>query len=134
MIPYDDLVAALQNWRLRQGLSIAQTALPIAQPQVQSAPVAPRTTPPPQPPRSAPMAAQRPAPPPLAPAELDVDDAALLDEAHYDNDGDDFAMAFGQLEKQDEATAIGAAPAPRPSELTDPSADLPPPPRRGRNW
>ncbi len=128
MIPYDDLVAALQTWRVRQGLSIAQTALPVAAP-AQAA--APRSQPPAAP-RGAPPAPPRGSgPPPLEHSELDVDDSALLEEAHYDNDGDDFAMAFGQLEKADEATAIGAAPAPRASDLTDPAADMPPA-RRGR--
>ena len=29
MIPYDDLVAALQNWRAKQGLPVAQGSMPI---------------------------------------------------------------------------------------------------------
>lgn len=122
MIPYDDLVAALQNWRLRQGLTVAQTALPVAAPVAAAA--APRATPrngPPTPPRS-------------AHEDLDVDDASLLEEAHYEPEHDDFAMAFNQLEHHDEATAIGAAPAPRPSDLTDPSAAVPPPPARRGRW
>ena len=127
MIPYDDLVAALQNWRLRQGLTVAQTALPVAaSPVAASAAAAPRSQPPAAP-RGGP-----PAPPRSVQNDLDVDDSALLEEAHYESEGDDFAMAFNQLEHQDEATAIGAAPAPRPSDLTNPSAAPPPPARRGR--
>ena len=130
MIPYDDLVAALQNWRLRQGLTVAQTALPVAAPAAAAAAGAPRLQPPAAP-RGGP-----PAPPRSVQNDLDVDDSALLEEANYESEGDDFAMAFNQLEHQDEATAIGAAPgpvgAPRPSELTNPSAAPPPPARRGR--
>lgn len=54
--------------------------------------------------------------------DLDVEDAGeLIDEQHYENEGDDFAMAFGQKANDEvEQTEIGGAPA-RPSERTDPS-------------
>lgn len=67
-------------------------------------------------------------PPPLAaPPEdsLDVEDEALLEDPHLEPEGDDFAMAFGAAghapESQgesDDATAIGAVPAGRPSDHT----------------
>jgi hypothetical protein len=47
--------------------------------------------------------------------ELDVDSAALLEE-HYDNEGADYGMAFGQGGGGEaEATSIGGAPE-RPTE------------------
>jgi hypothetical protein len=131
MIPYEDLVIALQTWRAKQGLPIAQMSGSLTPP-----PVAPaRATPP-----SAPPAPARggflgniATPPPLAaPSEdsLDVEDAALIEEANYENDGD-FQMAFGaagaapaapsltETESLDEATAIGVSPPTvRHSELT----------------
>jgi hypothetical protein len=112
MIPYDDLVVALQTWRARQGLPVAQmSGIMVPPPAVVTAPApAPRTNPP-APPKAA-------VPPPLAPVETrDEDvDAALLEEAHYENEGDDFAMAFGaavnESEESDESTSIGTPPPP----------------------
>jgi len=117
MIPYDDLVVALQTWRARQGLPVAQLSgmltPPVSEP---VAAAAPRTNPPVAPPKAA-------VPPPLAPADThdDVDDAGLLvEEAHYENEGDDFAMAFGQPAEPDfESTAIGTAPPPAASGQRD---------------
>lgn len=107
MIPYDDLVVALQTWRARQGLSVAQLAgAPPAQPPAE----APRAAPPVAPPRAAAAA-----PPPLGPPPDTRDeevDASLLEEAHYENEGDDFAMAFGGNAEVDESTSIGSAPPP----------------------
>lgn len=127
MIPYDDLVIALQTWRARQGLSVAQMSgivepVPVPPPVEVAAPISrPRTSPPVAPPKSA-------VPPPLAPVDTrdeDVDDAALLEEAHYENEGDDFAMGFvaatsGQnteaadeaVEEEHESTSIGTPPPP----------------------
>ena len=109
MIPYDDLVAALQAWRARQGLPVS-TQAPVA------------STSNGQPSRSTPAggyAAQRPGTPPPAPppkrattaprmplplAAVDTADEhldnlevepALIEESHYENEGDDFAMSFG---------------------------------------
>jgi len=60
-------------------------------------------------------------PPPVAAITeeaLDVDDAAMLEE-HYENEGDDFAMAFNPNAPAggdgDDATSIGGAPE-RPTE------------------
>jgi hypothetical protein len=52
---------------------------------------------------------------------LDVDDAAMLEE-HYENEGDDFAMAFNPNAPAagdgDDATSIGGAPE-RPTDRND---------------
>ncbi len=107
MIPYDDLVVALQTWRARQGLPVAQLSGVAITPPPAPAPA------PPAPPKAA-------VPPPLAPAQDTRDEeieesAALIEEAHYENEGDDFAMSFnGQApppaEQDDESTSIGSAP------------------------
>jgi hypothetical protein len=54
-------------------------------------------------------------PPPLAQPDtqddsLDVDEAALLEESHYENEGDDFEMKFGAVESDAESTMLGHAP------------------------
>jgi hypothetical protein len=118
MIPYDDLVAALSAWRARQGLPVSTMggapasgphAAPIAAaPAPTSGPrTAPpgRSAPPAAPPRGKPVSV----PPPLAHPDVEEEvDAAMLDEAAYDNEGGDFAMAFGN--DGDSATAIGGPP------------------------
>jgi hypothetical protein len=102
MIPYDDLVIALATWRARQGLPVAQLSGSLTPPPPAPAPVA--RTAPPAPPRSG-------TPPPLAEVDEVEEEAALIEEAHYDNDGADFAMAFGgAVEKDAESTAIGVPP------------------------
>lgn len=136
MIPYDDLVAALSNWRARQGLPVStlgkqpsggtavpQMAQPGSGPTASSGPVpgsGPRTAPPSAPPK---------APPPLMDATHDevheVEDAAMLDEGAYDNEGNDFAMHFGSNGGgEGEATSIGGA----PERPTDPNGG------RGEDW
>jgi hypothetical protein len=78
---------------------------------------------------------------------MDVDDAALLEETHYENEGDDFAMAFAanQVVGDDEdSTSIGHQPPPlgRPSEMTldeggtevAPPAGKPRTPNRNDDW
>jgi hypothetical protein len=127
MIPYDDLVAALNAWRARQGLPVAASATPGSGPtptaipntgsggyatpssgataRPGSGPV--RSGPPSAPPRGSYQ------PPPLADTSddsLDVDEAALLEEASYDNEGDDYAMNFGAVERDEESTTLGSAP------------------------
>ncbi|MFN0252379.1 MAG: hypothetical protein ACKV2T_36220 [Kofleriaceae bacterium] len=135
MIPYEELVIALQTWRAKQGLPVAQMSGQLVPP---------------------PMPAPRPAqpflgtvatPPPLSPAAetydetrdsvLDVD-GALIEEAHYESEGDDFAMAFGAAGAVagdgdgEDSTSIGSAPGPAPAddggtEVASPGA------RRGGN-
>jgi len=120
MIPYDDLVIALTTWRARQGLPVVSGALPpSARPVAPPIAVTPQRATPPTPPARG-FVANVVTPPPLAPAETheDVDDASLIEESHYENEGDDFAMAFGQLAPEAEATAIGLPPPPRPSDTT----------------
>ena len=76
-------------------------------------------------------------PPPLAAPEesLDVDDGALIEEAHFDTEGEDFEVGFGAASAaavdDGESTAIGSAPAPRASEST--LDDEPAPSNRHRN-
>jgi len=126
MIPYEDLVAALQAWRVKQGLPVGMlggmiTPPPMraAAPVVRAAPPAPppaRPGPPGPPPKS-------PTPPPLAPPDsIDepVDDASLLEETHYENEGADFALAFQPVAAEGEpheGTTVddpnGSAPRPK---------------------
>ncbi|MGE5182368.1 MAG: hypothetical protein ACM31C_09920 [Acidobacteriota bacterium] len=138
MIPYDDLVAALSAWRARQGLPVSTLGAsagsgPTPAP-VGKAPSGPRSAPPVAPPSRAKAAS---IPPPLAQPELDahhdaleVDEAAMLDESAYENEGDDFAMNFGQGDG-DNATAIGNPPT-RDSVTTDPVGSYPPNRNGGR--
>jgi len=103
MIPYDDLVAALQAWRARQGLPVSTTQQPASAPGAatpSNGMHARQGTPPPPTPRST----TRPRMPlPLAPVDtadepidsLEVEDSSLIEENHYENEGDDFAMSFG---------------------------------------
>jgi hypothetical protein len=107
MIPYEELVVALQAWRAKQGLPISQMSGQLAMPAVQAA-VAPAATA-----RSAPPAAP-PKPPPRGDShheEVDLD-AGMLEEA-YEPAGD-FAMRFDDNSDGEDATAIGGAPQPPP--------------------
>jgi hypothetical protein len=100
MIAYEELVAALDRWRARNGLPIASTDLPpAAEPPRQPLPVV-----------AAPVSAVRPAAASIAqvvsaaaavtprPATdgdlLEVDDE-VMEEDEYDASGGDFAMSFG---------------------------------------
>jgi hypothetical protein len=97
MIPYDDLVDALNTWRARQGLPVAVTA--------PRAPV-------PSPARSAPPVAPPRASSPIAAGPIssdDFDEGALIEDAPYDA-GDDYVLPLGGLEPAGETTAIGVAP------------------------
>ncbi len=130
MIPYEDLVIALQTWRAKQGLPVAQLSGALTPPPAVSAPAyaAPMTAPPgPPPPKPQDFLGNVATPPPLAaPPEdsMDVEDAALIEETHYESEGDDFAMAFGAAgapaTDDEDSTAIGHQPPPlgRPSENT----------------
>lgn len=136
MIPYDDLVAALQAWRARQGLPVAEgVALPGASGSGRIAaaapPPPPRTNPPAPPASKMPM--------PLAAPEETHEELheELIEDSHYENEGDDFALSFaadghnGHVSGIDEVAAdgsetmVGHEPPPepeRPSDLTDPGA------------
>lgn len=118
MIAYEELAAALERWRIRNGLpgtpplfadgprkpvaaSVAQAAY--AAPAAYAPPPAAAYAPPPVAAYAAPAPAAYapPAPrtaPPIAPpalgAETIDDEVDVLDEDHLDNDGPDFAMAF----------------------------------------
>lgn len=121
MIPYDDLVAALQAWRARQGLPVnaiggqgsGPTPQPASGPHAQSG-SGPNAKPGSGPnrgaPPSPPPSSSRPGMPIAAVEELEVADE-ILDEEAYEAEGGDFAVGFG-----------GAAPAPdaapeRPTEM-----------------
>jgi len=118
MIPYEELVIALQTWRAKQGLPVGQlsgalTPPPLAPP-APPAPVA-RTAPPVAPPQPAPAFDAQ------ADEPLDVDDGALLEETSYDADGD-YAMSFGAGVVADgESTTIGGVP--QPDSTLDQAAD-----------
>src|SRR5207302_340971 len=74
---------------------------PPAPPARSAAPPPPAATPP------APAPIGRPTPPPLSAVE--VEDDALLEEAHYENEGGDFAMSFRPESEVDEAAPTGSA-------------------------
>lgn len=134
MIPYDDLVAALSNWRARQGLPVSTLGkqpsggTPVPQmTQPGSGPMSGSGPTPGSGPRTAPPMAPPKAPPPLEAHEdvHEVDDAAMLDEGAYENEGNDFAMSFGSGGGgEGEETSIGGA----PERPTDPSGG------RGEDW
>ena len=110
MIPYEELVYALQNWRARQGLAATVEPGPGS---------GPARTAPPAPPRPGSSSGSGAfAAPPLAPTledSLDVDDA-LVEEAHDASEGElanAFAGAFAGAPLDDgESTSIGGIPAP----------------------
>lgn len=104
MIAFEELSAALDRWRIRNGLPVVGGDVP-------SAPVAAMPTPAPAPWSPAPAAAPR-----RDPEGSDVvslgDDELVEDE--YDADGADYAMGFGgapaPLSDPGEATASGPVP------------------------
>ncbi|MEJ7600534.1 MAG: hypothetical protein WKG01_21680 [Kofleriaceae bacterium] len=158
MIPYDELVGALANWRAKQGLPVVQTpriSSPVTEGYAANdggfaapAPAPPRTAPPmaaPQPSRITKPVETQVAPDHTVEESLDVEDAALLEEAHYEPEGDDFEMAFGRAASATttgEATTVGQPPAPGAGtgDTTldeNDTSDLPPPPRptmKKRTW
>src|SRR5262245_21562978 len=105
MIPYEDLVAALERWRARNGLPVfnpalaaAPSAAPVARPSVppgprlatRAAPAPAPVAPPPAAPGRSTMFGVPPAPAPRAPSALPIDDADLdaldvLEEAAVDD-------------------------------------------------
>ena len=91
MIPFEELVAALDRWRMRNGLPVVTGELPL--------PSSPRPAPVAQAPAYV-AAAPATAPAPVA-ARPPTDDVYNLDDADvaaeeeiYSNEGDDFAMQF----------------------------------------
>ncbi len=157
MIPYEDLVIALQTWRAKQGLPVAQLSGALTPPpppvvSAMSAPgYAPMTTPPgPPPPKGQGFLGNVATPPPLAAQaedSLDVVDAALREETHYETEGADYARAFAANAPpadEEDSTAIGHQPPPlgRPSEMTldeggtevAPPTGAPRTPNRNDDW
>ncbi|MDX2089481.1 MAG: hypothetical protein SFX73_16630 [Kofleriaceae bacterium] len=93
MIPYEDLVVALNNWRAKQGLPVATGVAPI---------VAPGSGP-----TSAPVAASAP-----APAAYAADDSLEVgDELVEEHDASGYSGGYGEIETAgDDATSIGRPP------------------------
>ena len=145
MIPYDDLVAALQTWRARQGLPVAAPA-PGSGPRTASAAPALRTTSPTSPPPApGSMAARQPV---LSAEVIEAHDEVheelheeLHEEVHeveegtYESEGNDFAMSFAGDGHKGHVTGVNGDDASetmlghdpnvepdRPSDLTDPGA------------
>ena len=121
MIPYDDLVAALQNWRAKQGLPVSTLGVspsaPTPAPMAKS-PSGPKSAPPP------PRAKGSSIPPPLQNVDtVEEVEEHEIDESSYENEGDDFAMGFGG--QKDSMTEIGGPPS-RDSVQTDPVGNYPP--------
>ncbi len=136
MIPYPDLVAALERWRLRNGLPVGgggmppmttmSATIPAPAPTAYSSfgpPAAPR----PSAPMAVPVATKVPA---RVQTEepVDLGDDDVLDEDMLAPEGGDFAMAFGVSsskpvdtlddEVPDEKTAIGLPDAPTTSPFS----------------
>lgn len=145
MIPYEELVVALQTWRAKQGLPVGQLSGALTPPPV-VAPPPQRAGPPSAPPGKGSTGPQQAflgnvaTPPPLAAPEesLDVDESALIEEAHDEIEGGDFEMAFGASARavpdDHESTAVGDVPLPRASESTlDEVGEVPPASNRNRN-
>jgi hypothetical protein len=145
MIPYQDLAAALDRWRARQGLVTSGVPMPAAP----AAPIAPpvaaaptRTAPPVAPPAPIAVAAVAAravpgAPPRRAVTEdpVDLADADMIDD-EYDSTGGDFAMNFaapaplaaapghdgdGDADVE-ESTMIGSTPGPAATDAGIPAA------------
>ncbi len=152
MIPYEELVVALQTWRAKQGLPVGQISGALTPPAVMAAPIAApvpgsgpqRSGPPVAPPKSGSTGPQQAfggtmTPPPLAASEdsLDVDEGALIEEAHFDAEGGEFEEQFAAASRASmddgESTSIGSAPAPRASESTLDEVEPPPASNRSHN-
>ena len=101
MIAYQELVAALERWRVRNGLPVGGTALG-------EAPPASAMPPPLRPSASYGAVAPPPPPMPVVPApddSVDLGDADVLEEDLYSDEGGDFAMGFGAASAAPEAPA-----------------------------
>jgi hypothetical protein len=133
MIPYSDLVTALRNWRTRNGLpnfgpDVGAGSADAAPPPMMGSsfpppsPLATRTTPPTPPPGGA----------MVMDVEDEIDAAELESEEIYENEGGDFAMAFGsQAPPAQLATDPGTNPSKFPPSagytepgMTDPEAGI----------
>jgi len=119
MIPYSDLVAALRQWRVRNGL-------PNFGVDPGSAAVVVKA--PPGPP---PSFGLRPTPPPAPSAETppldEIEAHEIESEEMYEAEGNDFAMSFGgaPAPRDSESTLLGTPP-PSPAGFgTDPGSQFP---------
>src|SRR5262249_43696960 len=125
MIPYEDLVAALQAWRVKQGLPVGELNTVSLTPAMATSFGGARSAPPTPPPRSTGAA-----PPPAD--EMIVDDAAMLED-HYDNEGDDYAMSFQQHQEEGEATSLGSPPQRSSDNYGDGRTSVDPEPTAGKS-
>ena len=121
MIPYEELVIALQTWRAKQGLPVGMLSTAAVPPPASPPMATQRSGPPVAPPKSGSTGPQQALD--VADDSLDVDDSALLEEAQYDP----HALDDG------ESTSIGTAPSPRTSEPTLDDGDARPGSNRSRN-
>jgi hypothetical protein len=121
MIPYDDLVAALTAWRARQGMPVSTMGGSAA---ADSTPASGYSAPRTPPPRGKPASV----PPPVASTDAEEVDAAMLDEAAYENLSDDIVSALGPSDG-DIPTTVGAPPQPQRRDVTPPRGRG----RRGKN-
>lgn len=157
MIPYPELAAALDRWRVNNGKPIS-AATPLPAPSVAAvlqrpaAPIVAAPAPAPIAPPPAPRTAPPPAPAPAVTVttiddEVDADMLEAADE--YDNEGNDFAMSFGGPpasasgsigggDDVDESTHIGAAAAAPADDAfgAAPTSAVPPPSQwpEAREW
>jgi hypothetical protein len=132
MIPFEELSAALDQWRLRNGLPVGTTDVPSSPVAARAAAPAPAAwAPAPAPaPIIAPAAAAtvpRPVSTTARPATdsdvLSLDDGDVEDE--YANEGDDFSMNFSSQQQPASGNPVGSAsgsigePEPAPAPLYD---------------
>lgn len=97
MIPYPELVAALERWRVRNGLPVGGGGMPpMSASYTAPAPMtpAPMTAPMTAPPRPAPMPAAKVPQRAQTDEPFDLGDADVLDEDVLAPEGGDFAMPF----------------------------------------
>jgi hypothetical protein len=118
MIPYPDLVAALEQWRLRNGLPVGGGVTLASMPAPAPAPSFRPSAPPAPAPTPAPSSFGKVPARPQTDEPLDLGDADVLDDEMLSPEGGDFAMPFGVSSKPapaydddgpEEKTAIGVA-------------------------
>lgn len=138
MIPYEDLVVALANWRAKQGLGSPAPA-PVAT--QSAAPVAPAAKTPSGPKTAPPTAAPKKAEPAVLVSEpaIEVDEHETL----LETEDEELNSTFDGLTMDSEATSIGGAPQQRDSFAgatvpergpMNPKGSIRPPGNRNDDW
>jgi len=105
MIPYEDLVAALQAWRVKQGLPVGELNAVSLTPQMATSFGGARATPPAPPPRSTPLPIE------AVDDSLEVEESAMLED-HYENEGSDYAMRFDRTDDSESPAKTTVDPEP----------------------